>query len=544
MWVAYNLIQAAYTELCNDEAYYFIYAQHLDFGYFDHPPMIAFLIKIGTWLLPGELGVRWPIVLLGGATFLLMDRLTNGRNTLLLFTLFCSVSVFQFYGFIAVPDAPLLFFVALFFLAYRQFLRKEDWRSVLCLTLAVTAMIYTKYHSFLILIFTMISNPFLLSKRRFYFVVFGSFMLYFPHVLWQYGNDFPSYWYHVANKSQEYYNPLHSLEYLGGQWLICGPLVGWWLYKRALRFTWADGLKRALWVNLVGFFAFFLFSTFNAAVEPNWTSPAMVALVVLAVLNTGDDHFSNRTAFYLSGCSILLFALVRLHFISGFIPERAVPKSEFHGWEKWSREMAVHANGRPVVFMNSYQKAAKYTFYTGQPALSMNNIRYRRNQYDLWPVEDSLQGKSVLLILNWYEPQADTLFTSKGRFSFEEVDNFRSYGKIRIKVEPATRKFRPSERVSYRLTFDNGYSHPVDFGSNTAYPVWLTYAIYKFEGCINEQGLLQMKDRLVDTRTLDVEVKMPKEPGVYYLRFALRNGWFPASMNGDLIQFEVEDNDQ
>lgn len=32
-----NCLQAAFTELSDDEAYYWMYAQHLDVGYFDHP---------------------------------------------------------------------------------------------------------------------------------------------------------------------------------------------------------------------------------------------------------------------------------------------------------------------------------------------------------------------------------------------------------------------------------------------------------------------------------------------------------------------------
>lgn len=50
---------ASQTPLAHDEAYYWQWSRHLAWGYFDHPPMIAYLIGAGTRLLGhNELGVR------------------------------------------------------------------------------------------------------------------------------------------------------------------------------------------------------------------------------------------------------------------------------------------------------------------------------------------------------------------------------------------------------------------------------------------------------------------------------------------------------
>src|SRR3954466_7411937 len=48
-----------FAELFPEEAYYWNYAKHLDIGYLDHPPMVAWLIHLGTWLFGNnEFGVR------------------------------------------------------------------------------------------------------------------------------------------------------------------------------------------------------------------------------------------------------------------------------------------------------------------------------------------------------------------------------------------------------------------------------------------------------------------------------------------------------
>ena len=47
IWSVLNLVQAGLTPLNNDEAYYWMYSKYLDWGFFDHPPVIALMIKIG-----------------------------------------------------------------------------------------------------------------------------------------------------------------------------------------------------------------------------------------------------------------------------------------------------------------------------------------------------------------------------------------------------------------------------------------------------------------------------------------------------------------
>ena len=54
-----NMIQAYSTELLEDEAYYWMYSKFLDWGYFDHPPMVALYIFISDIFFSGELGVRF-----------------------------------------------------------------------------------------------------------------------------------------------------------------------------------------------------------------------------------------------------------------------------------------------------------------------------------------------------------------------------------------------------------------------------------------------------------------------------------------------------
>src|SRR3977135_3430738 len=61
-----RLVAAAYTPLSFDEAYYWMWSKHLAGGYYDHPPLVALVIRLGTMIAGDtELGVRLVAVLLG-----------------------------------------------------------------------------------------------------------------------------------------------------------------------------------------------------------------------------------------------------------------------------------------------------------------------------------------------------------------------------------------------------------------------------------------------------------------------------------------------
>src|SRR5215472_8689152 len=123
--VALRLIAAAFTPLTFDEAYYWMWSKHLAGGYYDHPPMVALVIRAGT-LIAGdtELGVRLVSILLAlpmslavyrSAAILFEDQRAGATAAILLnVTLIAAVGTL-----IVTPDAPSLVAASfvLFFLA-------------------------------------------------------------------------------------------------------------------------------------------------------------------------------------------------------------------------------------------------------------------------------------------------------------------------------------------------------------------------------------------------------------------------------------------
>ena len=143
IWLLFCIVQASLTELLDDEAYYWVFSQYLDWGYFDHPPMIALLIKMGYSIFPNELGVRLFPVILNVLSLVIIEKLITKKN----FKLFCcialSIAALQLGCFVAVPDIPLIFFTALFFLCYNRFILIQSLLNTLLLGISVTLLLYS-----------------------------------------------------------------------------------------------------------------------------------------------------------------------------------------------------------------------------------------------------------------------------------------------------------------------------------------------------------------------------------------------------------------
>ena len=78
IWGVLDLLCAMLCDIHADEAYYRLYGQYLDWGYFDHPPMIALMTFVSDVLVPGtsivakNLSVRLMTVLFHMATVFLV----------------------------------------------------------------------------------------------------------------------------------------------------------------------------------------------------------------------------------------------------------------------------------------------------------------------------------------------------------------------------------------------------------------------------------------------------------------------------------------
>jgi hypothetical protein len=430
-WLILNLLLAKNTGLLDDEAYYWVYSKFMDRGYYDHPPMIAILIKAGDSLFHNELGVRFFIVLMSTLTLYLIDKLCEKRNDLLFFTIAASIFLLQIGSILAVPDLPLMFFIALYFTVLKKFMAGPNWKNSLLLGLVMACMLYSKYHAVLIIFFTLVANPALLRKWQSYFAAAIAFALFLPHIRWQIAHDLPSINYHLFERNATQYQFEFTLQYLISQILLAGPLIGWLVLYAAFTKKPVDPFEKTLKWTTVGIFGLFLIATFKGRSEANWTVPAFVGLIVLAHQHLTEKAQWRKWTYWLLLPSLIFTFTARIYMMADVKPMTWLKKDEFHKTKEWARAIKDTAKYLPVVFPNSYQRASQYWFYSGRPSFSLNTIQYRRSNYNFWPLEDNLQGKKVLLVypddLGVYP---DTIPNERKPMHSRIVDSFYSHSNI------------------------------------------------------------------------------------------------------------------
>jgi hypothetical protein len=434
-WLTINIIQAGFTELIDDEAYYWVYSRFPDWGYFDHPPMIAMMIKLGYGIFGNALGVRLFAVLLNAASIYIARLLLPRQNDFLFYAVACTIAVAQIGGIIAAPDAPLIFTVALFFLLYKRFRENLNITNTLLLGAGMALMLYSKYHGILIIFFTLLSDLSLFKKYQTYLAGLITLLLFMPHLYWQFTHGLPSVQYHLFERNASEYKISYTAEYLMGQIALTGPLMGWLLLWSALQFKPVSKLERAMKFSLAGIYAFFLVMTFKGRVEANWTLLSFIPLMVLSHQYLNNGGYAQKKWLMKSvPLTLGLILLVRIYLLS-FVPASGWfhKADEVHGNRTWVSAVEKRAGGLPVVFINSYQRASKYWFYAQQPTYSLNGADYRRNNYNFWPVEDSLMGKKVMAISRTHPflnstfdppiPHTDSLisYVSEKFFAFSRV---------------------------------------------------------------------------------------------------------------------------
>ena len=478
VWLLVNLLQAGFTNLNNDEAYYWMYSRQLDWGYFDHPPMIALMMKIGYSLFQNELGARLMTVALMAGTLAIIWRMVdneskNNESIPYFIMLAVILPAFNLFGFIATPDSPLMFFSALFLLSYKRFLEKEDWKSVAIMCFSMAAMMYSKYHAALLLVFVILSNMRLLLKPKFIIASAGALVLYAPHLLWQVRNEFPTFRYHLVDRVAGL-NPSYVFEYIGNllvfQNPVILPLAIWLIFKIKIK----DKFERALVFIMYGFIFFFLIESLRYRVQPQWT--ALMSLpVIIFMFNALRNHPGIKKTILLTAYVMIPVMVVgRLALAIDFLPVKFF-KEEYHDYKKKMRELSAIAGDLPVVFTNSYQDPSIYTFYTGKFAHSLNDLYYRKTQYDLWDFEERIHGERVLYAPQWPAQYFEGHFRKHFFFNGDslyvnEYASFRSLTKEFVILDEPQYLFNEDciNQISFLLF--NPYPYPVEI-KNEEFPV-------------------------------------------------------------------------
>ena len=308
-----KLVFVGYVNLIPEEAYYWNYAQRLDIGYLDHPPMVAWLIWLSTTLFGNsEVSVRLPAFVCWIAAAIFMFRLTQnlyGRRAAFGSVLFfAALPIYFGMGFFMTPDAPLLAAWAgcLYFLERALIGGKRGawlWAGV-CLGLGMLSKYTVALLGVGSLTFILIDRQSRqwLFRTEPYVATLAAAILFSPVILWNLQNDWASFVFQSSNRwSGSHEFALHflvgacvliltPLGLLGAVWLLLpkksGMMAG--SYQTDIR------KRQYLWTvtfTLIPLSVFVIYSLLNTP-KLNWTAPVWLAAIPLLasdMANTSDQ---------------------------------------------------------------------------------------------------------------------------------------------------------------------------------------------------------------------------------------------------------------
>jgi hypothetical protein len=544
-WTALNALQSYTLELHGDEAYYWMYSRFLDWGYFDHPPMVAVFIKIGDMVMHNELGLRLLTVITSSASlyliWLILKKYTVDAKWFMVIA--SGLFIFHMYGFTTTPDSPLFFFTVLFYYIYQQYVDKDNWGLALLLGIIAACLLYSKYHGILLITLTVCANIKLLRRPSFWLIVVLAAILFAPHVLWQFDHGFPSLKYHLVDRSEKY-NIGFTAVYPLGQLAMAGPLIGWFLFYSAFKIKIKDSFIRALVVNCVGTFLFFWITTFKGNVQMHWTLIAYVPLIMLVLITFAQSGYPQKWFYKLAlgNIALILFIRAALLFQFPFVMSIGQFKSYF-GFREWAKQVHQKIGDNYLIIRDGFQDPSKYNYYTNSlKAFSYDTRYYRKTQYDLWPIEDSMQHKKAYYMSEENDPgiTTDSVVAKYGRvWHGLWVDTVHTYQKTDIGI------------ISYPNTAKPGEIFTIDAFFNGPLPQGALYSRLAPEKEFIEACFFQNNGELkfvseVQKNTLPYEgeymlkFKAPNAPGKYHLLLSIRTEPFPGSGNSERVDFTVK----
>ena len=290
------LLRAIYLPWINlfpEEAYYWNYSQHLDFGYLDHPPMVAWLIYLGVGCFGHhELGVRFFALVCSLVTSFFTFRLAAllygrkvGETAVLLVQL---LPFFFMSGWIMTPDAPLTACWAgtLYFLARVVFDgRARAWWGVgVCLGLGMLSKYTIALLGPATLLFLWLDPPSRGWFRR--AAPYGSVLLavaiFSPVLVWNFAHHWASFAFQSTGRLHE--SRRFALPSLAGSILLLLTPLGVVIVGQSLHANRDESMpqvrrRRFAWVfTLVPLLVFTVFSLVHR-VKLNWTGPLWLAVL-------------------------------------------------------------------------------------------------------------------------------------------------------------------------------------------------------------------------------------------------------------------------
>ena len=446
-----KMFLALLIPMTSDEAYFVLWGRYVDFGYYDHPPMIGWLLYLLTRLGSSDLLMRMPAILfssLAGAGIYLVLRPYDRVKAALTGMLF-TLSPINVLNVLVTTDAPLLIFSFLsgcFF--YRA--REEDTMAHYALSGAMLGLAFlSKYFAVLLGLAYLV---YFLSTKKTGKRAGGLALLYLcvvPFVLvnvyWNYTHCWANIMFNVFNRNrQEVFSLGKMATFAVCQLYLLTPPVIYFLYKKrkSLRELWAGrGPLEVFFVLFAVPLAVFAVLSFKKVIGLHWVLSFYPFLFLCVPLLLNESELVKSIKF------MTVFTLVHLIMIGAAL---SLPLSVIKHNKNYP---TIIVGMRPTVvltallpYINTYQLAtpsyadsALLEYHFNRHVAVFGGGSHHARHDDILTDFTALNGSNILIL----------------RTSSPRSDEYQQYF-VKVEVRPVR-----IEEATFYLVLGQGFRYPV-----------------------------------------------------------------------------------
>lgn len=429
-----STIYNIFLPLHGDEAYYWMWSHNLQTGYYDHPPMIAYMIYITNFISEQEWGIRLVNIISMSITaiyvYKLTEKISDEKTAFNAVLITLSVIIVNAGYMITTPDSPLLLFWTLsLYYSYMAFFDGR-LRYFVLTGLFLGLMMLSKY-SAILLVFSLII--FILLKRRdllvnfyTYITISIAFLVVSPMLYWNYQHDWISFLFQIDHGSTQDYNVNinAALEFVAGQFLLFSPVFTWILFYYMIKekLYYKDSKIFFVILPTVITLGFFTYKGFFTYMGLNYGAPAYVGSVIFVsiIITKYDLKKSLKYGLILA----ILFTLIGRVAMFFFLDK---VQKKMYASDKIIERFATHIKDGDKLYGGHLTTAAYIKYYLPNHPDTDVGIDSRYSDYDMQRDEKNWHKDGLSLSLERRDKELSVYYNN-----VELIDTYTVIPEVRV----------------------------------------------------------------------------------------------------------------